>query len=244
MAICLVAGLPGAAKAADIDVVPHTDQSIYLSVFGGLSIFEDTDFDGTSVVAAGAARNFDLDYDAGFNVGGALGYRFDSYLWGGLRPRVELEVSYRENDIDNGAFLNNAVAEVFDGDQSAVFLMGNLLFDLPGYLDNALVPYFGGGLGVAFFDSDVSYFPVVAPAAIFQLRDDSEEAFAWQLIAGARYKLTDTTSIFLEGRYFQVVDVDLQRFTPAGTLEANVRDNLDGFVINGGITFELGGLFR
>ncbi|MGI9463090.1 MAG: outer membrane protein [Aestuariivirgaceae bacterium] len=233
LAATMVVGQP--AIAADLpqalpeDTGPVFSPDFYATVFGGVNFLDDANFSG---IIAGAPQSVDVDYDDGFVVGGALGVRWNSFNFGPLVPRTEIEVSYRENDVDSVDFSGNGPGNEpnASGDTSALFVMGNLLFDIKGLFDDRFTPYFGGGVGVAFVENDVVYGPGIT-------LDDDDEAFAFQVIVGADYKFTERFSVFVDGRYFQALDVSSSRVTPAGVNTGTVEEDLEGFNALGGIRY-------
>jgi opacity protein-like surface antigen len=132
-----------------------------------------------------APRITDLDYDAGYTLGAAAGYA--------IRPdvAVELELAYRAADL-KGGFYDNA---------TSTSAMVNALYRFqPMGPDAAWRPYVGGGIGWASLDVSTEWM------GSFE-RDD---ALAYQLIAGAAYRLTPAWSLTGEVRWFA---------TDGGTLE-------------------------
>ena len=159
-----------------------------------------------------------------------LGYQLNDH-W-----RVELEVGYRSGDIEsvrggsNQAVIGLCTPGVTrttgspacgspDGDLSSWTVMGNVIYDiLPG---SVLNPYIGAGIGANHVKMDVlgqfSNIPgtVTTANALQNLEvDDSDTAFAYQLIAGLAWKATDQLSIDLTYRYLGGSDLD---FTSTNT---------------------------
>lgn len=202
---------------------------IYGTIFGGVDFTDESDFDG---LLGGATESVNVDFDTGYNVGGAIGGVWHSARIGGLTPRTEIEVSYSEADADTINFTGNGLGNepIPEGSISSTKVFANLLFDIN--TQSNFTPYFGGGIGVAFTELDLNYSPG------FNLNDD-DESFAFQLIAGAAYKISDRVSLTLDGRYTRIVDVDTDRFAPDGTLAGNFEDDIDNFSINGGLRISL-----
>jgi len=148
-----------------------------------------------------------LDTDTGFGIGGAVGYRFDN-------ARVELEVGYNNNTVDN--IMVNDIEASADGD------IGNWKFLINGYYDfptdSRFSPYVGGGAGLAILSAnDVSAsLPPFGAVSI----DDSNSSFIFQFKAGAGYDITDELTAFLgyrlmgiPGQSFEVLGTDLDADT-------------------------------
>ena len=171
----------------------------YVSLQAGASFLSDAD-------NAGGGVSIESSFDTGFNVGGAIGY--------GIRNsgiRIEGEVSYRVNDLDNltvtndggvGAALGvgslNGLSLAADGDVSALSGMVNVFYDFQ--LANSVKPYVGGGIGVARLS--------INDAAVLgiTLVDDDDIVFAYQVGGGVGFEATPTTTIFLDYRYFATAD--------------------------------------
>lgn len=207
----------------------------YVSVFGGFSFQENAKFRGT-ITPPGGSQSVNVDFDDGFVVGGALGARLNEWNFGALTPRLEIELSYRENDVDEVNFSGNGPAAEANprGDVGSIFLMGNVLLDLPSFANDKLTPFFGGGLGIAFVDNNIRYGP---PGPGFNL-SESDEAFALQFIAGFDFKLTENIALTVDGRYYRAFAVKSDRLTPAGVNTGSPDADIDGFNLNGGIRLE------
>jgi len=192
----------------------------YGSVFVGGSFPSEAGFDG---VIGGNPQSVDVEYDTGYAVGGTLGKSWG--LVGSVRPRTELEVSYRQSDVDEIFFTGNGpAAEInVDGDSSSTTVFANALFDVP-LAGIPVTPYAGFGVGIAFTEQDFVYGPGVAVG-------DSDEVFAAQLIAGASYDLSDRIALTLDGRYQRAFGVESRRVAPNGTVTGIVEDDLDTFTV-------------
>ena len=83
--------------------------------------------------------------------------------------------------------------------------MGNALLDFGN--ENGFSVYGGGGLGYARVRvNDVE--------SAFDQVDGKESGLAWQLIAGARYAVSDNIDLGLKYRYFQGPEMEFgQQFT-------------------------------
>ena len=99
---------------------------LYWGVFGGAQFYEDNEIDNT-----------DLEFDPGFSVGGQIGYIFGSV-------RAEAEIEYNEGDVKQ--FGNN---DIDGATLSALRGTGGLYFDFIGFGQTNILPYAGGGFGLA-----------------------------------------------------------------------------------------------
>ncbi|MDX2224937.1 MAG: outer membrane beta-barrel protein [Rhodospirillaceae bacterium] len=164
--------LSGAALAAD-------PTGPYVSLGAGLHMPR------TSDILFGAATR-EADFDNGFLVNGAFGYKFDNNL------RLEAELGHREADIDNVS------GTAWTGSQKAWSTMANLVYDF----DTAsnVTPYLGAGLGLSWLGFKDN-FRGPTSAANF---DGTDKEFTWQGIAGIGTGVTDNLKLFLEYRYIAV----------------------------------------
>ena len=201
------------AQAADI-VAPEpapVGWLWYVSVFGGWS--NPNSLDGDLEFELGGnhySYDFDADLDNGWTAGIAVGAQVNEWL------RGELELS--GNWHDAGGDLDYAVHGYgydIDGDVNALFVLGNLWFDIP--IGTFFRPYAGGGLGFGRLSIDVD---ANGHYADFDLFDDDDWGFAWQVGFGAAFAMSDNVGIDIGYRYkrinnisfgqdfFQNVDVD------------------------------------
>lgn len=228
------------------------ESSFYVSGFIGAGFVGDSSFSGTqnpdpAIPAAvggsvaGAVAEVDLDFDTDIYFGGALGYQLPFQFFGLFHPRIELEVSYLEADIDSGSF--NGGNQVFSGTQENLFIFLNNFTDIKWREDQNVVPYFGGGLGVGIIDTNAFYFPpaaAFAPQPAFAVQGE-DTGFATHTTIGATVFISDQLEVFGEGRYLQTYGIDAERrFLGGGTTDlfnADVSDRPDGFTLSGGIRF-------
>lgn len=119
----------------------------------------------------------------------------------------------------------------------------NNLTDLIWKENQVLVPYIGGGLGLAIIDADVQYFGAAAPFAplpAFEINED-DVGFATHNILGLAYLANDRLEIYAEGRYTRTYGIDFERrFVGGNTVDifsADVSDTLDGFTATAGVRY-------
>lgn len=232
------------AQAGDLFKFEPAESDFYIAGFGGVSLSSDATFTGVSdpvagvpgaTGVAGTPLNVDVDYDTGFTFGGAIGYQLPFTYWNIFHPRLEVEVSYIDNDVSVGAF--NAGTQTFEGDQSTVLVYLNNYSDIKFSEDQRFVPYIGGGLGAAFLDANIGYFPATATAPVFAL-EGNETAFVTHGALGATYKLSDNLDLYSEGRYYRVYGANFDRnFIGGGgsLFSGDVDDDLTGFTFTTGV---------
>jgi len=237
-AIAILGLMSGAAVAADLEPVADApvaapqifDNNFYVSLFAGANIATgDTDFsNGINAVQT--------DFDTGFLVGGALGYKWKNFNWNGISPRTEIEVNYFRNDVGSIDFTGNGPGnETLNGDNtiSGVGVFGNLFFDWNNAFNTRITPYVGGGVGVAFVNNNLLYND---PGLNL---NDNDTAFAFNVGAGASYPVSRSASLFIDARYNRIVDVDSERrlggASIAGPAGGNFEDDFSTVQIRSGI---------
>jgi len=184
LAVFLLFSTVSTASAAEAD-------PFYVGVFGGYVIPEDLEVD--------ADESVDVNLDDSWAIGAKFGYIIPPLKW----LAAELEYTYlADQDIDVSAV---------DGDYSAHNVMANLLFRYP---EGKIHPYAGFGLGVstATFEADGSV--ILGNNAIEGSIDEDDTAFAWQLIAGINFEISENWSADLAYKYFnseyEIEDVDVE----------------------------------
>lgn len=178
------------AASADGEYPPS---GLYASGQGGFSFLTNADVSSTAL----APFTAELEFDTGFNLGAAVGYR-SKYGF-----RVEGEYSYRAADIDSicvsGLGCGALAAAGASGDVSAHSLMANFWWE-PDLSGGRILPYAGGGVGVSFMSVDAS--------ATGTSGSSDATAFTYQLGAGVGYALTPDLVGFIDYRWLAAPDAD------------------------------------
>jgi opacity protein-like surface antigen len=149
----------------------------------------------------------DVEFDPGFAVGGAVGYRIEEWM------RAELNLSYREADVDKVQALGPTLSGA--GDAGAFSALANLYFDFKPR--SPVTPYMGVGIGIAHIDVDSN-----DSANVLIVNDDSTE-LAWNVMAGAAWSVTDNVDLTLGYRYLSTTNAKLDATVVgvgSGTLNA------------------------
>ncbi len=202
LAICLsvlfVCCLALSAEAAE------KDQGLYLSIGAGYSL------PGTQNDQYGGSWEF----NNGQIAKGALGYLFN--VSSGMNLRTEFELSYRKYAGDSHKSSNGTVKDL-SGNISYLSGMVNGLCDFK--TGTGFTPFIGIGLGM----SNVTWSDVKIAGYFYGL-DDSDNVFAYQIIGGMGYALTDSVTLDLEYRYFHAQDVSIRDSDGTiGTLDNNTN---------------------
>ncbi len=143
-----------------------------------------------------------LDFDGGWFVAGAAGYKLDYGM------RLELEGSYRLNDANEVL-----LASPYVGDASATAIMLNAIYDIP--ISPGWQLSLGGGVGL----SRVGF--EIADTAGNRI-DDRDFVFAYQGIAELGYQATDTLGVFVGYNYFVADNFGVEG-TPARLFQDDYR---------------------
>lgn len=174
---------------------------VYIEGRGGVTFLqEDTTSDETGFT-------IEDDFDTGYNVGAAIGYAGPRGL------RGDIEVRYRENDLDSFTIREDAGFGVAsglgdldgfklsaDGEVSVLAAMANLYYDFDfGF---PVKPFIGGGIGFARVDVDASILDV-------SFIDDDDTVFAYQGTAGVTYDINGHLMVSLAYQYFRTGDLKL-----------------------------------
>jgi opacity protein-like surface antigen len=174
-------------------------QGIYFSAKGGMSWLNDADFDfdvtfdGITVPFEGEA-----EYDTGYHFGGALGYEAGSV-------RTEIEVIYRDNDIDQiSDFSAPGLMDFGDldasGDIYSLSYMANVFYDFKN--STSFTPYIGVGAGAATIKVDGLRIEETS------MGSDTDTVLAYQASCGIGYNATKNTTIEVGYRYYATEDPD------------------------------------
>lgn len=234
-------GLSLPAAAEGFFNIESAESSFYVSGFIGGGFPSDADFSGVQAPeagvpgAAGAPANIDADFDEDVFYGAAIGYQLPVSYWTYFHPRVEFEISRLESDVDDGSF--NGGNQTFGGDLETTFFLINSYSDIRWTDDQLIVPYVGGGIGLADVDANIEYAGGGAPAPNFAVRGD-ETGFVSTLAAGVTIDTPGAFELYGEGRYYRVYDVEFdRRFIANGAngFSAEVDDDLDGFTLTAGV---------
>lgn len=148
-------------------------------------------FGGANWLNMSKLHGFRLKSKTGFTGAASLGYAFDNGF------RVEGEVSYRRNHLD---FTHGYTSGKGHGSIHSWSYMANVLYDFHQfscYCPN-VVPYIGFGLGYTQNHIDVKAHDAYSKAKA----KGKSNGLAGQGIAGVGYRLTDSTTLAVEYRYF------------------------------------------
>jgi len=203
--VCLLLATAGVCGALWIAPAGARDGAWYVGGDFGAMIVEDQPF----YVPQGKLENSFLLLNHDYNFDGAM---FIGYDLGAFR--LEAEVAYKRAEItDIAGIAGGPQISAGGGSTSALSFMINGMLDFGD--DNGLQGFVGPGLGVARVKLNSVRTFANQPAFL----DDSDTAFAWQIIAGVRQAVTSNVDIGLKYRFFNVPNINLDTVAgnPAST---------------------------
>ena len=221
------------------------DGRFYVAGNIGTDSFDDEAIRGAN--PAGAARNIDVTFDDGEFASLAIGVLGAEGRYG--RIRGEVETAFRASDVE-ALVLNSVARTVIDGSEVTISsALVNVYYDTPVYFDRLRL-FVGAGFGVAGVDHEIRYL-VANPAAtggnLQILLPTSETTTAQQFVAGAEFKLSSAWSLTADVRYFDVGDVQTERFigntiingtaTNSGTLDSVLDADLSSTAFSAGLRY-------
>lgn len=227
-----------------LPAIAEDDTGFYVSGFVGAGFANDAELTGIqNPVAgapgtAGAPANINAEFDSDSTLGVALGYKTPWEFFGLFNTRLELEYSTLSSDVSNGSF--NSGNQSFSGDMDIDFFLINNYSDIIWDDNQTLIPYVGGGLGVANVDANILYAGGGATEPNF-VATGEDTGLAGTFAAGLTWLTGTQWEIYGEGRYYQIRDLEFERrFIGGGAnlLNATVEDDFDG------TTFTVGARYK
>ncbi len=175
--------------------VAYSADDVYVS--GSIGFAKITDMNLTDRELF-AVQHKDLEPDEGLALAVAMGYRVHEML------RLEGEVSYQENDVDQTGAYN------VNGDVSSFAIMANGYFE-PGKIEESgkFQPYITFGIGWAKVDNDFILRTEERYDPVLTLKyDNSKGGFAYQAGAGVGYAINEKITFDCKYRFMGVSDLN------------------------------------
>ncbi len=117
-------------------------------------------------------------------------------------------------------------------------LMFNLYYDLGSYA--GFVPYVGAGVGAAYHRVGETYF-TENPALINRIEGNNDIAFAWNVMAGVGYQISERAILDFGYRYIDMGKAESGRVDSAGFVNPAVKfDNIDAHEFKLGLRYHFG----
>lgn len=181
-------------------VSPAHAGGMYGKLFGGVTLGGEQDIE--IEVPGEPVLSGEMDTDAGFVVGGALGFNLAEVF------ALEGEIAFRSNNVSDLSFATTPFP--VEGQLESLSFMGNGVFMTPN--QTGVRPYVGAGIGGALRNS----------------LSGNEFVFAYQGFAGAETNISPKMTAGLEYRYFGTADAV---FENAGTLTTSYDAHSVNFVL-------------
>ena len=180
-----------AAAAVTFAALPAAAQELYAQGNIGFSAAGTADVDASfdDFSASG-----DVDLENGWLASAALGSGFRGV-------RVEAEVIYSSNDVDEEGFDEVSVEHLG--------LLANVLYDIP--MDGAFRPYVGAGVGIGNTTVD------------FGDDDADDTGLAWQVRVGATFGTEESVTWDIGYRYLNLADFEIDEEGASLEAEAAVH---------------------
>jgi opacity protein-like surface antigen len=117
-------------------------------------------------------------------------------------------------------------------------LMLNAFYDFGNF--NRFVPYVGAGIGLAVHDVDEVYF-TGNPALTNRIEGDRDVAFAWSVMAGVGYQISDRAVLDVGYRYIDMGKAQSGRVDSAGFVNPAVKiDDIAAHEVKLGLRYHFG----
>ncbi len=169
-------------------------KGFYVGGATGLTIPMDNEIDSNT-----GLLSHKLSFDPGWLVDGQVGYAFGNGL------RTELEVGYRQADIDGTTNPYGNAALGASGDYGVLNTMVNVYYDMP--INWVVTPYVGVGVGYAHIWADGLRTASSSTTTVNAADSDSGE-FAYQAIGGVSYDICPRWQASVDYRYLAALDAD------------------------------------
>ena len=168
-------------------------EGMYVSGNVGAVALSDSD-----VSVDGYSGSLDLGYDTGYALTVAVGRKVE-YV------RLEGELGYRATDMEGYNYTDSSITASLGGDVKALSFMVNTYFDIN--TGTSFTPFIGGGIGFANIDAEVTGTLEEDGEVVLEGSEgDDDTVFAYQVIAGVAFAMTDNTFLDLSYRYFATSD--------------------------------------
>lgn len=193
------------------------DAAPYASVFGGINVLHDNDFEINSSdpsITGFSTLPGKMFFDPSGIVGAAVGYN-----WGAFAAEAELA---GRRGLFNREELSGVGTIPLGGRYDAISVMANVYYRF--HNETRFVPYVGAGAGVAFLSANVT--PPGAPPI-----EINDTRAALQAIAGIAVPLGDRAELGLEYRYFTTDRPSYEIDIGGATGLANIGNNSSSVLV-------------
>ena len=170
----------------------------YVSGSAGVAALDESSSKGT---ITGGSTTGDVDFNFGVGLAGSVGYALENI-------RLEGEVSYRKNDLDDvtvntvlvgTSLFTNLGTVALSGDVSALAFMANAFYDFNA--GEIWTPFLMAGIGAVKIDLDA-----ISVDGVAVTYDESDTVFAYQIGVGIGYNLATKTTVNIQYRFMGTTD--------------------------------------
>lgn len=168
-------------------------EGLYAGGSLGLAMANDSDFTDPTL----PGFTITTEFEPGWGLSGAVGYDFNNF-------RVEGEIAYQKNDVDEVSALGFSVDA--SGDMTALAFLINGYFDF--VTNSPVTPYISAGIGFA--KIEINDFNISGSGLPSESDDDT--VFAYQIGAGIGFAVNPKVTIDLKYRYFATEDPEFDEF--------------------------------
>ena len=217
--------LCGLASAGTATAAPNGPYGVaYIGLRGSYVITDD----GSTLGNGLAGFNYTQSYDGGYATAAYIGWTVTEGI------RLEFEGGFRSADIDTVTVVTGDGITYFGGevvdvgaDVQAGTAMANLYYDMDIF-GGDVVPWIGAGLGGAHVEYNVT-----DPLGVFS-GNDKAWIFAYQLMAGLTFPISDGLSLTASYHYFTT-----EHFDRTGTTGEVFKTDLTQHSVDLGIQWHL-----
>ncbi|UIJ70815.1 outer membrane protein [Aurantimonas sp. HBX-1] len=215
----------------DAPLYENVPEVVPVEIGNGWYLRGDVSYDFDSDLDVGGDDSAELGLDDGYGFGAGFGYRFTDFFRGDLTAR------YSKADLD---FADTPFAAVLDGDASSWELMANAYVDLGTFV--GFTPYVGGGVGAVRTEYDLNCsFGGFDCGTLFDASetDGSDWRFAYALMAGVAYNISDNLALDVGYRFLDVDGGEFYGLSGDGIDYALEDDGYQRHTIQAGVRYSL-----
>jgi opacity protein-like surface antigen len=244
----LLAGMAGPVFAADLPVVEQAPPVAYEQPadIGGWYIRGDVDyhwsnFGGSDYITYGAAPQIPGSFDSAslkgaFSIGGGVGYQINQHF------RTDLTADWLSSSDFNGStsgfcgVAQDPCTSTDSSSYSALLLLANAYVDIGTW--HGVTPYVGAGIGGAWVKWDTLHNTDIDGP--FEHTGGENWRFAYALMAGASYCLTDQVKLDVGYRYSHINGGRMFDYASDSNVGPGYDHGIGVNEVHGGLRYQFG----
>lgn len=228
-----------AAQAADLPpiyaepIYQDVPELVPVEIGNGWYLRGDVSYDFDSDVSVAGSSRAEMKFENGYDLGAGFGYRFTDFF------RADVTARYSKFDVNFGPVATYN-PYVLSSDAETWELMANAYVDLGTFI--GFTPYLGAGAGAVQVDYGINCTSGTNDCATVtgaSYADTKDWRFAYSLMAGVAYDVTQNVAIDIGYRYLNVEAGDLFGLQGNGIDYALRDDGFDRHTIQAGIRYSL-----